>query len=130
MVAWVGGTSAGSDERKSHMLKLKSAIATHGCPILFLTINPADLHSPMALFYAGTEINVKDFHPERYDSTMRLKTMLNNPLAVVEYFHTTLTTIIETVLKGGIFGELNHYYATIEYQGRATPHAHMAVHPS
>jgi Helitron helicase-like domain at N-terminus len=44
VVARVGGTSAGSDERKSHMLgELKSAIASHGSPILFLTINPADL---------------------------------------------------------------------------------------
>ena len=53
--------------------------------------------------------------------------MLNNPLAVVEYFHNMVTTIIDTVLKGGMFGELLHHYGTIEYQGRYTPHTHMAV---
>jgi len=48
-------------------------------------------------------------------------------LAVIEYFHIMITAIIENVLKEGIFGEVNHYYATIEYQGRGTPHMHLAV---
>ena len=56
-----------------------------------------------------------------------MKTTLNNPLTVVEYFHNMITAIIENVLKEGIFGEVNHYYATIEYQGRDTPHMHLAV---
>jgi hypothetical protein len=47
--------------------------------------------------------------------------MLQNPLAIVEYFHTLVDTIIETVFKQGIFGDLRHYYGTIEYQGRGTP---------
>jgi len=38
--------------------------------------------------------------------------------------------IIEGVLKQGMFGELTHYYGTIEYQGRFTPHLHMAVSSS
>ena len=59
--------------------------------------------------------------------SQRLKRTLNNPLAVVEYFHNMITAIIENVLKEGIFGEVNHYYATIEYQGRDTPHMHLAV---
>jgi Helitron helicase-like domain at N-terminus len=51
--------------------------------------------------------------------------MLDNPLAVVEYFH---NTIIEKMLKGGMFGELIHYQGPIEYQGRGAPHAHLVVH--
>ncbi len=46
---------------------------------------------------------------------------------MVEYFHNMITTIIENILKDGIFGDVNHYYATIEYQGRGTPHMHLAV---
>jgi hypothetical protein len=53
--------------------------------------------------------------------------MLKNPLAVVEYFHDMVRVIIEKVLKGGIFGDLLHHYGPIEYQGRYTPHIHMAV---
>ena len=53
--------------------------------------------------------------------------MLQNPLAVVEYFHTLVDTIIETVFKQQLFGDLRHYYGMIEYQGRGTPHLHMTV---
>ncbi len=55
---------------------------------------------------------------------------LGNPLAVVEYFHNMITAIIQNVLKEGIFGEVAHYYSTIEYQGCGTPHTHLAVHDS
>ena len=53
--------------------------------------------------------------------------MLRNPLAVVEYFHILVDTIIEMVFKQQLFGDLRHYYGTIEYQGRGTPHIHMTV---
>ena len=62
-----------------------------------------------------------------YSFTERINTLLQNPLAVAEYFHNTIKGIIEGVLKQGMFGELVHYYGTIEYQGRFTPHIHMAV---
>ena len=42
-------------------------------------------------------------------------------------FHNMVGVIIKGVLKQGMFGELVHYYGTIEYQGRFTPHIHMAV---
>ena len=38
-----------------------------------------------------------------------------------------ISAIIENMLKGGMFGDASHYYATIEYQGRGTPHTHLAV---
>ena len=46
---------------------------------------------------------------------------------MIEYFHNMITAIIENVLKEGIFGDVNHYYAIIEYQDRDTPHMHLAV---
>jgi Helitron helicase-like domain at N-terminus len=53
---------------------------------------------------------------------------LNNSLIVVEYFHNMITVIIENILKEGIFGGINHYYEIIEYQGRGTPHMHLAIY--
>jgi len=101
----------------------------HGLPQIFITLNPKDNISPIALFYAGGErINVKSFYPHLYMAGDRLKTMLNNPLATMEYFHNTIDTIIQTMLKGGMFGDLIHYHGPIEYQGRGTPHAHLMVH--
>jgi hypothetical protein len=35
-----------------------------------------------------------------------MSTMLHNLLAVVEYFLNTIQTVIKTMLKGGMFGEL------------------------
>ena len=61
---------------------------------------------------------------------LRVRALLQNPLSVVEYFHNMVRVIIEGVLKQGMFGELTHYYGTIEYQGRFTPHLHMAVSSS
>jgi len=121
-------TAAGSDEKKSYMLtELKSSMVYYGCPVIFLTLNPADLHSPISLFYAGEKIDVLQFRPTMHSTSERLRLMLGNPLAVVEYFHNVVNSIIETILKGGMFGELVHYYGPIEYQGRATPHIHLAV---
>ena len=128
-VARVGSTASGSDERKSYMLaQLKSSIVHFGCPVIFLTINPHERYSPIALFYAGEKIDIKKFQPKMYSLSQRLKKTLRDPLAVVEYFHNMITAIIENVLKEGIFGEVSHYYATIEYQGRGTPHTHLAVY--
>src|SRR5437762_11132940 len=66
-VARVGSTASGSDERKSYMLaQLKSSIIHFGCPVIFLTINPHERYSPIALFYAGEEINIHKFQPKWY----------------------------------------------------------------
>jgi len=73
----------------------------HSCPIIFLALNPAECHSPIALFYAGEKIDLESFDPRLYSSEERLKRMVDNPLAVVEYFHSMVTIIIEKVLKGG-----------------------------
>jgi Helitron helicase-like domain at N-terminus len=128
MVNTIGTKDPGSEERKSHLLaRLKSATVYHGLPQIFITLNPADNISPVALFYAGERIDVKSFHPHLYSAASRLKTMLDNPLSVVEYFRNTIDTIIKTMLKGGMFGELVHYHGPIEYQGRGTPHAHLVV---
>jgi hypothetical protein len=127
-VARIGSTASGSDERKSYMLaQLKSSIVHFGCPLIYLTINPHERYSPIALFYAGEDIDIHKFQSKSYSLSQRLKRTLNNPLAIVEYFHNMITAIIENVLKEGIFGEVNHYYATIEYQGRGTPYMHLAV---
>jgi Helitron helicase-like domain at N-terminus len=107
IITRIGSTAASSDGKKSYLLaQLKCAMIYHGCPITFLTINPGGHHSPIALFYAGEKFDVGSFDPELYSSEDRLKRMVDNPLAVVEYFH---SAIIEKVLKGGVFGELTHH---------------------
>ncbi len=130
LIGQVRGATSGSDEKKSYMLtELKSSFIYYGCPVIYLTINPGERHSPLALLYAGAKINIENFIPEEYSFSDRVGTLLENPLSVVEYFHHMIQAIIEGVLKQGMFGDLPHHYGTIEYQGRFTPHMHMAVSP-
>jgi hypothetical protein len=63
----------------------------------------------------------------QYTSEKRMKLMLDNPMAVVEYFQQTTKIILEEALLSGLFGPVQHYYGTIEYQGRGTPHLHLLV---
>jgi len=127
-VAIVNSSVKGSDQQKKYMLtQLKSSIVFFGCPLIFLTINPNERDSAIALLYCGEDINVNEFDPKLYSAGRRLQLTLQNPVAVNEYFHSMVTGIIETMVKGGMFGEIAHYYGTIEYQGRGTPHMHLAV---
>ena len=131
MISHIGATAPGSDEKKSYLLaQLKSVMVHHGCPFIFFTINPGERYSPIALFYAGEKIDGQSFDPQSHSSSDRLKIMLKNPFAIVEYFHNLVKTIIRTWFQGGMFGELAHHYGTIEYQGRFTPHIHIAVSDS
>ena len=112
------------------LVELKSSVVYHGCPIIFVTLNPGDLHSPISLYYAGEKIDPKQFQPQWYTASYRLKMMLRKPLAVVEYFHTLINTIIEQVFKKGIFGDMHHYYGTIEYQRPRHPtHSYDSMTP-
>jgi hypothetical protein len=124
----VGTNVLGSDAKRFHMFsELKSLVIYRSLPIIYVTLNPGDLHSPLALFYAGEEIDISEFLPQNYSPSFRRETMARNPLVVVEYFHTTVQMILSALVKGGLFGEVLHHYGTIEYQGRGTPHIHLLV---
>jgi hypothetical protein len=130
-VGRLGCSALGSDAKKATSLpRLKSAIVHYGLPIVFVTINPGERYSPLSLLYAGTEIDVSDFAPERFPYMERLTSMLANPLALIDYFHNTVAAIISAVIEGGLFGEGTHHYGIIEYQGRGTPHIHILVSPA
>jgi len=126
-VGRLGCTAPGSDAKKATSLpRLKSIVVERGLPIVFLTLNPGERSSALSLLYAGVEIDVTDFVPERFPYLERMKSMLANPLAVIDYFHNTVAAIIAAVIEGGMFGQGAHHYGIIEYQGRGT-HIHILV---
>ena len=66
-VARIGSIASGSDERKSYMLaQLKSSLVHFGCPLIYLTINPHERYSPIALFYTGEDIDIRKFQSKWY----------------------------------------------------------------
>ena len=82
MVSSIGGTAPESEEKKSYELaQLKSSMVYFGVPVIYLTFNPGENNSPIALLYAGDNIDVKSFSPQLYAAGKRLNTTLANPLA-------------------------------------------------
>ena len=59
---------------------------------------------------------MKDFDPLGFPDEKRLSMMMDNPLATVEYFHNTVSAVLDGPIKDGMFGELLQYYGIIEYQ--------------
>lgn len=124
----LGCNAPGSDAKKATSLpRLKSIVVDYGLPIIFLTINPGERYSALSLLYAGIDIDINDFVPERFPYLERMRSMLANPLAVIDYFHNTVAAITAAVIEGGMFGEGARHYGIIEYQGRGTPHIHILV---
>jgi len=131
MISSIGSTAPGSEEKKSYELaQLKSFMIHFDLFVIYLIFNPEENNSLIALLYAEENIDVEAFSPQLYAAEERLNMMLKNPLAVVEYFHNTINTILRTLLKEGMFGELIHYYDSIEYLERGSPHTHLVIYHS
>ncbi|RHZ44335.1 hypothetical protein Glove_739g7 [Diversispora epigaea] len=113
--------------------EIRAVIIRDGIPALFITINPADLHSPIVMMYAGREIDIKNLLPENFPKTTeRARLAYLDPSAVAKYFDITMQCIINTIIgynqkNGGIFGIIKNYYGVVEYQDRGTPHCHMLI---
>ena len=110
-----------------------------GGPTVWITINPADVHDPIAQVFAGQAIDLDKFNnllgP---DASTRAEVIASNPYAAAEYFHFIINAILEELFgitkhKGhmtserGILGELAAYFGVVEAQGRGTLHLHMLI---
>ncbi|CAG8576370.1 8886_t:CDS:2 [Cetraspora pellucida] len=76
---------------------------------LFITINPADLYSPIIMMYARSEIDFEKLTPENF-----LKLIIN-------------TLIGYNKVNDGIFSTIKNYYDFVEYQDQGILHCYMLV---
>ena len=110
-----------------------------GGPSLWITINPADVHDPVAQVLAGEAIDLDQFNnllgP---DAGRRAEVIASNPYAAAEYFNLIIRAVLEELFgvkktKGhvtshtGILGGISSYFGVVEAQGRGTLHLHMLV---
>jgi hypothetical protein len=110
-----------------------------GPPTLWITVNPSDLHDPIAQILAGEQIDLDAFlataGPNKDD---RAKTIANDPYAASKFFHFIIQTMFETLFaikvtryqvhsKTGVFGRVAAYFGTVESQGRGTLHLHLLI---
>jgi hypothetical protein len=110
-----------------------------GPPSLWITINPCDLHNPIAQAFAGENIDLDNFISTLGpDKDQRAQNIADNPYAATQFFHFMIHTILETLFQVkvtqhqmksslGILGHVAAYFGVVESQGCATLHLHLLV---
>jgi hypothetical protein len=134
------GRVQGSDQSRYQLRsQIWSTSILHGPPYVWLTINPCDLHDPIAQVLAGHSIDLDAFvRTAGPDSKTRAQTIADDPYAAAKFFHVMIRAILETLLQikaskyqvkngVGILGEVVAYFGTVESQGRGTLHLHMLL---
>jgi Helitron helicase-like domain at N-terminus len=101
---------------------------------LWITINPSDLHDPVAQVFAGETIDLNDFvQTLGPDKEKRACNIARDPYAAAKFFRFTVTTILETLFQikvlrvqttsdMGVLGRVSAYFGVTESQGRGTLH--------
>ena len=101
-------------------------------PHFYITINPADIHSPLLLKIGGIEIKPELLDMKNFQ--FRAMFLKNNPVLQAIYFDYIVKNFVKFLLKYskenpdvGIIGIVKAYYIMIETQERGSLHAHMLV---
>lgn len=108
-------------------------------PSLWITINPCDLHDPIAQVFCGKEINLNNFNATMGPSKeTRAQNIAADPYAAANFFHFLIRTILHTLfgikttkhkvkVKMGIFGRVRAYFGVVESQNRGSLHLHLIL---
>lgn len=125
----VGGNVMGSAHSRSALrMKIHSLCFSVGLPSLFVTINPADIHSPVALYFAGINLDLDNILPEQLASSYeRAKIVANHPVATAKFFHYLIKNLLKCLVQGGVLGPVKAYFGTVENQGRGSLHLHLLI---
>ena len=100
-----------------------------GLPSIFLTINPTDINSRVALYFAGVNLDLHAIIPSNLPTTYeRAEIIASHPEATVKLFHRLITTVLETMIASEkVLGPVKAYFGTVENQGRGSLHLHMLI---
>ena len=125
----VGGRVMGSAHiRSSLRTKIHALCFYLGLPSLFITINPADIHSPVALYFAGVNLDLDNIIPqELYTTYHRAHIVATHPVATAKFFNILIKNILKCLVLGGVIGPVNAYFGTVESQGRGSLHLHLLI---
>jgi len=108
-------------------------------PSLWITINPNDLHDPVAQILIGEEIDMdKFFATAGPDSDHRARNIAKDPYGAAKYFFFIIHAVLSALFgievtkdhvhsSMGILGVISAYYGVVEAQGRGTLHLHMLL---
>ena len=126
----IGGKVMGSAHSRSALRsQIHALIFNQGLPSIFLTINPADINSRVALYFAGVNLDLDAIIPTNLPTTYeRAEIIASHPVATAKFFHRLITTVLETMIAGEkVLGPVKAYFGTVENQGRGSLHLHMLI---
>lgn len=125
----VGGHVLGSAYSRSVLrTKIHSLCFSLGLPSLFVTINPADIHSPVALYFAGVNLDLDKVFPEMLGTNYnRAQIIASHPVATAKFFNCLIKNILKCLVLGGVLGPTKAYFGTVESQGRGSLHLHLLI---
>jgi hypothetical protein len=125
----VGGNVMGSAYSRSALrTQIHALIFNQGLPSIFMTINPADIHSRIALYFAGVDLDLDKILPETIPSTYeRAQIIAAHPVATAQYFNVLISSILKCIVEKGLLGPIKAYFGTVENQGRGSLHLHILM---
>ncbi|CAM4964548.1 unnamed protein product [Rotaria socialis] len=125
----VGGNVMGSAySRASLRTQIHALIFNQGLPSIFMTINPADIHSRVALYFAGVDLDLDTILPEKIPSTYeRAQIIASHRVATARFFNVLISSILKCMVEKGVLGPIKAYFGTVENQGRGSLHLHILM---
>ncbi|CAF1598300.1 unnamed protein product [Adineta ricciae] len=125
----VGGNVMGSAYSRSALrTQIHALIFNQDLASIFMTINPSDIHSRIALYFAGVNLDLDKIVPEVLPSTYeRAQIVAAHPVATARYFNVLITSILKCLVEQGVLGPIKAYFGTVENQGRGSLHLHILM---
>mgnify|MGYP002394089447 FL=1 len=125
----VGGNVMGSAySRTALRTQIHALTFNQGLPSIFMTINPADIHSRVILYFAGINLDLDNILPEIIPSTYeRAQIIAQHPVACARFFNQLISSILHSMIEKGVLGPVKAYYGTVENQGRGSLHLHILI---
>ena len=115
-------------QKSTYRREIFGLMIQEGSPVLWITLSPAVIHSPIFLQIAGYNVDLS-LIPSQVE---RAQLVANDPVAAAIYFNEIIDAFTQYLLghrnhDGGIFGHPSAYYGMTEEQGTGTLHNHMLV---
>jgi hypothetical protein len=91
-------------------------------------INSADIHSRIALYFAGIDLDLEKMLPQTIPSTYESAQIIAaHPMSTARFFHVLISNILKCMVGKGVFGPTKAYFGTVENQGRGSLHLHIII---
>jgi len=140
----IGARMEGNDYSKLRLRRqLFAMIGFHGTPHLWITISPADLYSPVLMYFCGCKLKLgqggDDVPQNLPEFRERLKLMAANPVASAVFFDRIADACLRKLIGGvdeqnqrkkdrlGVLGVVRSFFGVVETQGRGTEHLHSVI---